>query len=106
MGEAARRLAVYDEADADASADRDVGEVIKALPRTPPHFGHRRAVHIGVEDCGDARGATQRPEDVSSAPARLGRARDLTMGGRRRIEVQRAKAADAECGETVLSPPA
>src|SRR5436190_693741 len=76
MGEAARRLAVDDQPHADPGPDRDVGEILHALPGTPAHLGKRGAVDVGVQ-CGRNTGCgLQAAEYVRPAPARLRRARD------------------------------
>src|SRR5439155_21253243 len=82
MGEAARRLAVDDEADANSGADSDVGEILHPLPRAPAHLGEGGAVDVGVERGRNVRGALQAAKHVGAAPAGLRSAGDLAVVSR------------------------
>src|SRR4051812_8955099 len=96
MAEAAGRLAIDDEPDADPRADGDVSEIVEALARTPAHLGERGAVDVCVECRGHARRALQPPGDVRALPPRLGSARYGAEAGRVRVEVERPEAADSK----------
>src|SRR5206468_5419172 len=76
MGEAACRLAVHDQADADTRPDSDVGKFVEAAPAAPPHLRQRRAVHVSIDRDGHSGGTLEPLEHVRARPARLGRARD------------------------------
>ena len=65
MAEAARRLAVDDQPDADAGADGDIGEVVEPPARAPAHLGQSRAVDVGVERRRNARRRARRGPSTS-----------------------------------------
>src|SRR3954453_2650086 len=101
MGESTGRLAVGDQAHADARAYGDVSEIVAALPRAPAHLGQRGAVDIGIEHRRDPRGFLQAPEYVAAAPARFGRTRDLSETWRIGIEINGSKTPDPQRREAL-----
>ena len=97
MLKAARRLAVHDEADADARTNGDVGEVVEPPTGAPTHFGQRRAIHIGVERGRNSSNRLQPSDHVGPSPPRLRRAGNLAVACRLHIEIDGTEARYSEC---------
>ncbi len=89
VADATRRRAMDNQADADAGADRHIGEVGQAFPTAPQHLRHGRTIHVGVEGDGHAKGRRQRPRNVGIRPTGLGRGQDMTIGRGLRMNVDR-----------------
>src|SRR6185437_676128 len=99
------RLAVADQANSDARADGDVGEIAKSLPRSPLQLGQRRTVHVGVETGWNVQRPLEPPGHVGASPSRLRRGRDRAVGDRSRIKIDRSEAADAERQDLLHTAP-
>ena len=104
VGESPCRLAVDDQADAHAGADRDVGEVGETPARTPAHFRPSGTVHVCVESRLRARCKAEPPSHLGSGPFGLGRLRNETPVWRPCIKVDRTEAVDSQACNPLLSP--
>ena len=105
MADAARGFAVNDQADADAGADRDIGEVVQALRAAPAHLRQRGAVDIRVEPDRSIDGGGDRPDDIGVAPAGLVGSEDMPVAGIGAIKADRPERRDPDRSEAMRRIP-
>ena len=89
-------LAVDDAPGADPGADGIVDKLLDS-PRSPPEkFSIGSRIDVGVDHHRNLERISQRTNQVGIGPARFGRRRDVAVGWRSSIQVQRAERADAD----------
>jgi hypothetical protein len=102
MQQAVQESAMDEDADADAGADGDVDERVQPLAGAPEMLAEHRRIDIGVERHGHLQAVAEKAEQVGLLPAGFRCCRDAAKAGAGRVEVERAKAADAERGEVAV----
>lgn len=98
-------LTIRDQAHSDTRADRDVGSRdVLATVRTV-HLREHGSIDVSVELFGTVE-LVEGTEYVVVLEGELGRGGDVAVGGAVLVQVERSKAADAECIEFAWSEPA
>lgn len=96
------KLTVHDCAPSDSGADGEINTVSETSGSPPARFGQSGSIHVSIEADRNAKRPGEGSGEVCKLPPGFGRSGDMTPRGRSWIEVNRAKAADAESGKRTL----